>query len=141
MGDVEAPVPRLPHGLVDRAEGRAPADHGEAAALTAEAHLLAGKGVRDAEYLGSAGLRHLLVVRRRIIDVAGPEILLDAADAVGKAWRAGLHPDAGQLFVPGIGTERRVLAWLLVVEFDWKRLILRHIRHAPWLCGIGDIAV
>ena len=73
--------------------------------------------------------------------MAGADILLDAADPVGEAGRAGLHPDAGELFVAGVRVEALAFRWRVFVEADAKRLILRHVRHLPRLRRIGDIAV
>ena len=85
--------------LVDRAEGRAPADHGQPAARLAEADLLVREGVGDAEHLVGADVGHRLVVVRAVIDMAGADILLDAADPVHQPWRARLDPDPGELAV------------------------------------------
>src|SRR4051812_27666573 len=103
VGHVVAVLPRAADGLVDRAEGRAPADDREPAALLAQADLLVRAGIGDAEYLLGADVGHRLVVFGRIIDVAGADILLDAADPVHQPRSAGLDPDPGELVVARIG--------------------------------------
>ena len=55
----------------------------------------------DAQHLGGAGVGHLLVRVRRIVDVAGARLLLDAADAVLEAWRSGLDPRPREVVVAG----------------------------------------
>ena len=94
---------RAAHRLVDRAEGRAPADDRQLGAFAAEAHLLVGNRIGDAEHLGGAGVGHLLVDFGPIIDVAGARLLLDAADAVLEAGRAGPDPRPRELVVARVG--------------------------------------
>src|SRR5687768_7196081 len=118
---------------MDRAEGRAPADYGEPAARLAEADVLLGNRIRDAEHLVGADVGHRLVVLRRIIDVAGADILLDAADAVHQPGRPRLDPDPGELAVTGIGIDRLPFPERLVVKRDLERLVSGHVRHAPRL--------
>ena len=50
------------------------------------------------------------MVGRIVVDVAGADILLDAADPVREAGRAGPDPDPRQLVVAGIGIDRFPLA-------------------------------
>src|SRR6476646_7692458 len=92
VGDILAGSDRSAHRLVDRAEGRAPADHGQLGAFAAETNLLVGDRVGDAQDLGVTRVGHLLVGGGRIIDVAGTGLLLAPADAVLEDGRAGLDP-------------------------------------------------
>src|SRR5438132_220508 len=108
MADVDMrdvlPVGQRPaHRLMDGAEGRAPADYGKLGAFPAEADLLVGNGVRDAEHLGVAGVGHLLVGGRAVVDVAGSGLLLDAADAVLKAGSPWLDPRPREPVAAGVG--------------------------------------
>src|SRR3546814_9393702 len=103
MADVHALGALAAHRLMDRAEGRAPADHREPAALGAEFDDLVGNA--DAVDLGLAQVGHRLMVRRLIVEVAGIDLLLDPADAVEQAGRAGLDPRTSELFVAAIGLE------------------------------------
>ena len=77
---------------MNRAEGRTPADDRQLGAFAPDANILIGNGIGDAHHLGVRGVGHLLVRRRRVIDVAGAGLLLDPADAVLEARRAGLDP-------------------------------------------------
>src|SRR5581483_5837719 len=60
----------------------------------------------DAGDLGGAQARHALVVDRVVGDVAGAVLLLEAADAVLEAGRAGHGPRPGErLLVAQVGPE------------------------------------
>src|SRR5688500_9582326 len=110
VADVGAAAAGAADRLVDRSERRAPADHGQSSALFPETDLLLGEAVGDAEDLVGADVGHRLVVGRGIIDMAGADILLDAADPVGEARRAGLDPDPGELGVALVGIDLLALA-------------------------------
>src|SRR5688572_8515792 len=105
MADVGAAAAGAADRLVDRPEGRAPADHGQFSTLGAEADLLFREAVGDAEDLVGADIGHRLMVGRSVIDMAGADILLDAADPVGETGRARLDPDPGELFVAPVGVD------------------------------------
>src|SRR5688500_11680113 len=105
MADFEPAGAGAADGLVDRPEGRTPADDRQPASLRPEANLLVGQAVGDSQYLVGADVRHRLVVGRRIIDMAGADILLDAADPVHQAGRAGPDPDPGELVVALVGVD------------------------------------
>src|SRR5947209_1966267 len=92
VGDVLPSCDRSPHSLMDRAKRRAPADHRQLCPFAAEADLLLRNRVGDAQHLGKAGVGHLLMDFGAVIDVAGPGLLFDAADAVLKTRRARLDP-------------------------------------------------
>src|SRR5205807_5024194 len=79
----------------ERAVRTAPADDEHVTFLRA-AHLGRRDLARDAGYLAGADAHHLLVVRRRVADVAGDVLLGEAADAVLQTRRAGPHPRARQ---------------------------------------------
>src|ERR1044072_1235676 len=117
-GDVAAVAPRPADRLVDRAEGRSPADHGEPAARLADADLLVRAGVGDAEDLVGADVGHRLVVGRVVVDMAGADILLDAADPVHQPRAAGPDPDALTLLVAPVGIERLAFRPRPLLEFD-----------------------
>src|SRR3546814_12641383 len=80
MADVRPLGALATHRLMDRTEGRAPADDRELAALGAEFDDLIGH--LDAVDLVLADVGHRLVVARRIVDVSGVDFLLDPANAV-----------------------------------------------------------
>ena len=93
-------------GAGDRAVGRAPAEHQQ----------VAGRRRRRPRARGSSSaIRSTFSARSRVIcswfvgvvgDVAGAVLLLEAADAVLEARRAGDRPGAGQgLRVAGVGLE------------------------------------
>src|SRR3569833_354269 len=96
---------RAAHGLMDRPEGRAPADHGDLGALTAAADVLVWNAFGDAEHLGGAGVGHFLVHFRAIVDVAGAGLLLDAADAMLESGRSGLDPGTRAVAVASVRHE------------------------------------
>ena len=137
MADVRALGALAAHRLVDRAEGRAPADDRELAALGAEFDELVGN--LDAVHLGLADIGHRLMVVGRIVDVPCIDFLLDTADAVKKAGRAGLHPWSLELFVAAIGFESALGHF--GQEFDRKGFIAGQVGYRPRLGRVGDIAV
>src|SRR6476620_8195947 len=96
VGDVPPLGDRPPDGLVDGPESRPPAHDGKFGAFTPEANLLVRDRVGNTHHLRMAGVCHLLVGGRRIVDVAGAGLLLDAADAVLEAGRTGLDPRPGK---------------------------------------------
>src|SRR5438105_8147286 len=102
MGDVAAVGDRAAHRLVNRTEGRAPADHRQSRAFAAEADVLIRNRVGDTEHLGGAGLRHLLVRGGRVVDVASAGLLLDPADAVLETGRARLDPGPREAVAAGV---------------------------------------
>ena len=90
VGDVGPAAIGAAHRLVDRAVGRAPADHRQLAARAAEADVLVGDRVRDAGDLVRADAGHFGMGLGRIVDVAGAGCLLDPADAVLRPGVPGL---------------------------------------------------
>src|SRR5690348_13391685 len=102
VGDVLPAGERSPHRLVDRAEGRAPADDRKLGALAAKADLLVGDGVGDAPHLADARVGHLLVDFRPEVDVAGTGRLFDSADAVLEPRSSGLDPRPREVLVARI---------------------------------------
>src|SRR3954452_13724959 len=103
VGDVLALGECTPDRLVDRAEGRAPADHRKLGAFAAEAYFLVGDRFGDPGNLGGASVGHLLVGGGRIVDIAGAGLLLDAADAMLEPGRAGLDPRTSEVAVAAEG--------------------------------------
>src|SRR5690606_12317019 len=93
-----ARAPDAAHGGRDRAVRRTPAQHQDLGALSGRAVRVVHHGVRhvDPVHLGLAGAHHVVVVGRVVADVAGAVLLLDAADAVLQAGRAGDGPRAGE---------------------------------------------
>src|SRR3546814_6280042 len=67
---------------------------------------------------------HLLVVGRAVIEVAGADLLFDAADAVHQARRTRLDPRPRELFITRIGQQRFALGRKLVMELDRKRRVI-----------------
>src|SRR5690606_13390359 len=104
MADRNAPLAGAANRLVDRAESAAPSDNGEMAGGVAQSYLLVRHD--DTIDLRFASVGHRLVVRRRIVDVAGLDVLFDPADAVHQARRAGLDPGARALLVAAVGKQR-----------------------------------
>jgi hypothetical protein len=88
--------------------------------------------------LVGAGVDHPLVVVRRVGDVAGQAVLLDAADAVLEAGGAGDGPGPGQ--------GRRValvdvVAGRLARVADVEPIELGDVGQQPRLAAVGDVAV
>src|SRR4051812_12467823 len=111
MGDVLALAQRSADRLVDRAERRAPADDRQFGAFAAEAYFLVRDRFGDSADLGGTGVGHLLMGGGRVIDVAGAGLLLDPADAVLEAGRAGLDPRAGEIVVAREGQDALAVRW------------------------------
>src|SRR5438045_122925 len=111
VGDVLALRDGAAHRLVDRAEGRAPADDGQLRALPAEADVLIRNGVGDTEHLRGTGVGHLLVGGGRIVDVAGAGLLLDPADAVLEPGRSGPDPRPRETVAARIGHHLSPFGW------------------------------
>ena len=83
-------APRAPHRRRDRAERAAPTEHEQARVFVGIVDRELGNVRRDSLDLLGAHVRLLLVVVRRVRDVAGQRVLLDAADPVLEARRAGI---------------------------------------------------
>src|SRR3546814_19902681 len=77
------------------------------------------------------------MVRWLRVGVAGIDRLLDPADAVEQAGRAGLDPRTRELFVAAIGLEASF--GHLGQEFDREGFVAGEIGHAPRLGGVGNI--
>src|SRR5579859_105934 len=118
VADVEALGAHPPDRLMDRPEGRSPADDDKRAALLAQRHRLRRDMRGDAVDLGLACVGHHLMVGRRIIDVAGALGLLDPADPVEQPWRARLDPRPLALVVTAIRQEGLPLRWRIGAEAD-----------------------
>src|SRR3546814_16383007 len=65
------------------------------------------RSIGDAIDFRLADIGHLLVVGRAVIEVAGADLLFDAADAVHQARRTRLDPRPRELFITRIGQQRR----------------------------------
>ena len=68
--------------------------------------LLRRNVVGDVGHLLGPRVDHVLVVGRIVADVAGDVLLLEAADAVLEAGRAGKRPGPGEPLVALVGQER-----------------------------------
>ena len=79
----------------DRAVRRAPGDNQQIAGGIPFRHDV-GDIVRDRFHFRGARADHVLMIQRVVIHVAGHVLLLNAADAVLEAWRAGNGPGACQ---------------------------------------------
>ena len=85
--------------------------------------------VGDGGDLGGPQVDHLLVVLGRVVDVAGAVLLLDAADAVHQARRAGDRPRPGQRL--GVAQVRPELGLAVGVDV----VLLGGERHARCRAG------
>ena len=138
VGDVEAPRPRPPHRLVDRAPGRAPSHHRKPGTRLARVEPLLGDARRDAVDLRRPDVRHALVVVRVIGDVAAVVTLLDPAHPVLEPRRARTHPGASE----GVGVaEVRVEALRVGPERGREGLVAGDVRDPPRLRGVGEVGV
>ena len=112
VGDLGAGRPHPADGLADRAPRAAPPEHeqlGVGVALDLDRRDVVG----DAGHLVGPEVDHQLVVVGVVVDVAGAVLLLDAADAVHQAGRAGDGPRPGQrLRVAQVGPELGPSSWL-----------------------------
>src|SRR5690606_33087605 len=124
--------------LADGAVGGAPADDEHVALALALLERRGREDLPDVLHLLGAGERHLVVVRRVVGDVTRVRILLDAADAVLEARRAGLGPHARERL--GVALERREALGIGVV-FHLDRLELARVGDAPGLRAVRDEAV
>src|SRR5512139_3057901 len=111
VANVQPASARTPYRLVNRPEGRAPADDDHPAIVGAKADFLVGDRVRDARHLGGAQPGHFGVSFRRIVDVSGARILFDAADAMLQPGGTWLDPRPRQIVVPSIWHDL-VVVWL-----------------------------
>ena len=105
-----------PAGRADRPVRRAPAEHQHLRVAGRVVHLQRRQRPGDAVDLRLPGADHEVVVVRVVGDVAGAVGLLDAADPVLQARRAGHRPRPGQrLRVAQVGQElavrRRSARW------------------------------
>ena len=137
VGDVAALAARDIDRAADWAVGAAPADYRQLAGTVAKRHLLVGH--IHAQNLGGARIGHRLMVVGRVVDIAGVLVLLDPADAVHHAGRAGLDPRPRALVVALVG--KQFLATRLAQEFGRERLVGVRVRDFPRLGGVGDVAV
>src|SRR6516162_9147355 len=80
------------HRLIDRAVRRAPADDRDPALLRPVLDVLRRNELRDGRDLVRAQVRHRLMVLRVVRDVAGAQVLLEAADPIHQARRAWDDP-------------------------------------------------
>ena len=123
--------------LAERAVGAAPADHEHVAGLGAAEVELADV-LRDPRDLLGADVGLLLVVVRRVRDVAGQRVLLDAADPVLEAGRAGDHPGARER--PRVALVDEVAVRVGAVH-DVEPGQRREVGQRPRLAAVGDVAV
>ena len=137
LRDVVAGLADAAHAGADRAVRRAPADHQHLRLARRVVDLERRQRVGDPVDLGLAGADHQVVVGRVVGDVAGAVALLEAADAVLEARRAGDGPRPGQgLLVAQVGPEvlgdRAVLGRGLVVGLGRElRVDARQRRRRP----------
>ena len=126
-------------GLVDRTIRRSPSDDREPARGVTQANVLVANV--DVEHLVLAGVGHRLVVAGRVVDVAGIDCLLDAADPMHQARRPRLDPRTRTTLISLVGQQRAVRAIRLVEEFG--RHPLEHVRvgHLPRFGCIRDVTV
>src|SRR3954451_14427107 len=103
VGDVLAGPNRPPDGLVDRTEGRAPADHRKFRASASEADFLVGDRLGNSKDLADARVGHLLVGGGRVVDVTGPRLLFDTADAMLQPGGTRLDPRPCEVLIARIG--------------------------------------
>ncbi len=136
----QAALPHPPHSSLDDAEGRAPSQH-EQLAFGIAVDFDRIDVVGDVGDLPGPGVDHQLMVVRVVGDVAGDVLLLEPADAVLEARRAGNRPAAGerlritqiwQILVAGV---RLGDLWLADVGK------LRHVGKVPGLGSGGDRVV
>src|SRR5689334_17434944 len=100
--DAYSALARTAHSRPDRALARAPPEHQQLClriAVDRERRHLSG----DARDLRGPHLGHAFVVGRVVGDVAGLRFLLESADSVLEAGRAGYRPGARLTLVAGIG--------------------------------------
>ena len=135
--DVTALGARTADSLMNRPEGRTPTDDHQLARGLAEFDGLVGH--RDVRHLVAADFGHLLMVFGTVIDVPGADRLLDPADAVEQAGRAGLDPRTLQILVARIRQEATLGHFFEIL--DRERRIARHVGDEPRLGRIGDIAI
>ena len=114
LRDLVAGLAHAAHACADRAVRRTPAEHEHLGRWPSGPRVVdreRRQRVGDPVDLGLAGADHEVVVARVVGDVAVPVALLEAADAVLEAGRAGDGPRAGQrLGVARVGPELGVLA-------------------------------
>ena len=137
VGDVQAALARVGDGAGDRPVGAAPADDGEVGTGGALLAGLLGERVRDVQHLLPARVGHALVVGGVVGDVAAVVVLLDAADAVLEAGRAGPDPGADQALV----AQERVEALGLGAEAGREGRRGVDVGDQPGLGGVGEEAV
>ena len=124
-------------GLMDRPEGRSPSHHRQAAGNPLLDGLLR-QVIGHLGDLGGAQVGHGLVVGGIIGDVAGFDVLLDAADPMDVARIARCRPEPGQAVgfpLPNaVGRRCRGLA-----VGDGLECV--NVGNGPKLRGVGDVAV
>ena len=99
-----------PRRALDRAVARPPAEHQQLGVAVRVVHLQVA-APRDARDPLGAQPGHVVVVLRLVGDVAGHVLLLQPADPVAQARRAGHRPRAGELVVAQVGHEASPSGW------------------------------
>ena len=133
------------HGGVDGGPRRAPPDDEQLGVVVADDRQRRDV-LGDGRHLGGAEVDHPLVVLRRVVDVAGAVLLLDAADAVHQARRAGDRPRAGQrVGIAEVGPELGLAVGVGVVLLggEGHRDVGQRVEvgQPPRLGAVGEVAV
>ena len=128
------------HRSEDRAISTTPADNQQIAGVGSVDRLLRDVA-GNAGDLGGTQVDHPLVVFRVVAHVASDILLLQAADAVFQAGRAGNGPGAGQFLVAQIGQESVTfgIAHGRVVDLDPRQGL--GVRNQPWLSAAGQVSI
>ena len=143
--DLLAASLRLLHRRLDRAPGGAPADDQQIGVFVA-LDLCERDVLGDAGDLRSTEHDHALVVVGVVADVARPVLLLDAADAMHEAGRAGNGPRTSEGL--RVAQERPELGGAVVTrvvvlggECDRNVGQILDVREPPRLGAVGQVAV
>ena len=141
-----APLPDSSQCTVDGAPRGAPPQNERLGVLDVAGDLDIGDVVGDASDLLGPEADHLLVVLGVVGDVAGDVLLLEPADAVLQARRAGDGPLAGQrLRVADVGPEAGVAFGIRAVGLGGERGAdvgqRPDVRELPGLGPVGQVAV
>ncbi len=142
IADVAPRRPDLTDGLVNRSVCGAPADNEQRSGLVAELERLLGDVVAYPGQLVLPHVRHPLMIRGVVRDVAGLEVFLEAADTMHQAGHPGRDPGPRQrvrIAIEGDGMRIGITLGRYLRQPDRRQLA--NIRYSPWFCSIGQVPV